>query len=68
MATRSRRDPRRSLIIGSVIAALVLGLAAVMVLIGVYLVFAPRSTDRESWRVPPTHVSWAIHPAGRSDS
>ena len=36
------RDPRRSLLIGSIVAAVVLVLLASMVAIGVYLVFSPR--------------------------
>jgi hypothetical protein len=36
------RDPRRSLLIGSVIAAVVLAVLASMLAIGVYLVFSPR--------------------------
>jgi hypothetical protein len=36
------RDPRRSLLIGSVVAAVVLAVLASMLAIGVYLVFSPR--------------------------
>ena len=36
------RDPRRSLLIGSVIAALVLGVLAALVAVGIYLVFSVR--------------------------
>jgi len=36
------RDPRRSLITGAIIAAVVLGVLAAMVAIGVYVVFEPR--------------------------
>ena len=42
------RDPRRSLIIGSVIAAVILAVMALVVLVGAYLVFEPRSTDPQS--------------------
>jgi hypothetical protein len=44
----ARRDPRRSLIIGSVIAAVILAVMALVVLVGAYLVFEPRSTDPQS--------------------
>ncbi len=58
----SDRDPRRSLIIGSVIAAVVLALVVLFVLIGVYLVFEPRSSDRETWRGPRTVAAAAAAP------
>jgi len=36
------RDPRRSLLIGAIIAGAVLAVLTAMVSIGVYLVFSPR--------------------------
>ncbi len=62
MAGSSPRDPRRSLIIGSVIAGVILLGLAVMVMVGVYLVFEPRRGDRDSAGRPPTVVAFApIH-------
>jgi hypothetical protein len=72
MGDRTGRDPWRSLVIGAVIAGVTLAVILLVVLIGVYLVFAPRSSDRESWRVRPgTTVlvsSAPIHPVAPSDS
>jgi len=42
------RDPRRSLIIGSVIAGVILAALAVVVVVGAFLVFEPRSSDPQS--------------------
>jgi hypothetical protein len=53
MADRPARDPRRSLIIGTVIAGVVLALLLLVVLVGVYIVFSPRSSDRDSLARPP---------------
>ena len=44
----SGRDPYRSLVVGTVIAGVVLAVLAVIVLIGLYIAFAPRSEDRSS--------------------
>ena len=56
------RDPRRSLIIGSVIAAVVLALLALIVLVGLVIVFVPRRSGRDALGPAPAgppHV--AIH-------
>ena len=42
MTAAVARDPRRSLMTGAIIAAVVLLVLAVMVVIGVYVVFEPR--------------------------
>jgi hypothetical protein len=47
-AMASPRDPRRSLIIGSVIAAIVLLALAAVVVVGLLLVFVPRRSARDS--------------------
>ncbi len=61
MATAGR-DPRRSLIIGSLIAAVILAALVVVALIGVYIAFAPRSSNRDTWGSPPSVVALApIH-------
>jgi hypothetical protein len=58
----SPRDPRRSLILGTLIAAVVLVLLALFVLVGIVIVFMPRRAGRDA--VGPTalgpHVV-AIH-------
>ncbi len=60
----TRRDPRRSLIIGSAIAAAVLLALAIVVLVGVVIVFTPRRTGRDSLG-PTLAVAPAIHPVPR---
>jgi hypothetical protein len=69
MAAASSRDPRRSLIIGSLIAGVVLAALVMMVLIGVYIAFAPRSSNRDSWGSPPSVVALApIHRVSTANS
>ncbi len=66
-AEAAGRDPWRCLVIGTVIAVVTLAVIGLVVLIGVYLVFAPRSTDLESWQGAGAHpvlVSTAPHPPG----
>ncbi len=58
------RDPRRSLILGAVIAAVVLLIVLVVVVAGLLKVFLPRSSDPEGMR-PPTP---AIHLVRAVDS
>ncbi len=60
MAERPTRDPRRSLIIGTVIAGVVLALLLLVVMVGVYIVFSPRSSDRDSLGRPPAAVAASI--------
>jgi hypothetical protein len=45
--TASPRDPRRSLILGSVIAGVVLLVVVVLIVFGLLTVFLPRSADPE---------------------
>jgi hypothetical protein len=54
------RDPRRSLIIGSAIAAVVLAVLALIVLIGLFIVFYPRQAGRDSLG-PAAPPAAAIH-------
>jgi hypothetical protein len=68
-SARPPRDPRRSLIIGSVIAGIVLFVLALAVLAGALLVMWPRRADRDSLgraSTPPAAV--AIHQRGRANS
>jgi hypothetical protein len=61
------RDPRRSLILGTIIAAVVLLIVLVIVVAGLLKVFLPRSSDPEGLRpIPP--ASLAIHPERTLDS
>ena len=55
-AAGAGRDPRRSLIVGSVIAAVVLALLALVVLVGVVIVFVPRRAGRDSLGPPPVAI------------
>jgi hypothetical protein len=61
-SSKPGRDPRRSLIIGTVIAAVVLGLLALFVLVGAVIVFLPRRADRGSLGpLKPGHATAMIY-------
>ncbi len=62
-SARARRDPRRSLLIGSAIAGVILLCLATLLLIAVALVFGPRRAGRDSLGPPPAVATAAIHPA-----
>jgi hypothetical protein len=59
------RDPRRSLIIGTIIAAVVLAVLAALVIIGIIIVFAPRRADEDALALVPAAT---IHRAAPSIS
>jgi hypothetical protein len=62
------RDPRRSLLIGSAIAAVVLVAMALVVLVGVVIVFRPRRSGRDSLGPPAGSPPAAIHLVASSTS
>ena len=62
------RDPRRSLVIGAVIAGVALAALALVVLIGVVIVFTPRRGGRDSLGPPPAVHAPPIHLVGRPTS
>jgi hypothetical protein len=57
--TSPARDPRRSLITGTIIAGVVLAVLALIVLIGTFIVFYPRRGGRDS--MGPLRPAPAIH-------
>jgi hypothetical protein len=56
------RDPRRSLLIGSAIAGVILLCLFTLLLIAVALVFGPRRAGRDSLGPAPAIATAAIHP------
>jgi hypothetical protein len=68
-AAGAGRDPRRSLIVGTIIAAVVLALLALIVLVGIVLVFVPRRSGRDAlgWSDPgPPPVAIHLPPVAAS--
>jgi hypothetical protein len=61
-SAHARRDPRRSLLIGSAIAGVILLCLATLLLIAVALVFGPRRAGRDSLGPSPAAAAAAIHP------
>ena len=59
--TRQVRDPRRSLVTGTIIAAVVLAVLALIVLIGLVIVFMPRRVGRDSLGPGPAATAAPIH-------